>query len=117
MRWQRPARAIAAMTGIACVVALVVYSRKRPPSAPTPAILTNPGVNSKGKNVVSFRLDLNAGKESLKIEADEQTEFADGRMRLDHVHTRRHGRPARCSRSGPTWQRARAKRSRAISRG
>jgi lipopolysaccharide export system protein LptA len=87
MRWQRSARVLALLIGFGCVIALLVYSRKRPALRTVPtAVLTNPTVTSKGNKVVSFRFDVDAGKESLRVEADEQTEFADGRMRLDHVH-------------------------------
>jgi len=87
MRWQRSARVLALLIGLGCVVALLVYSRKRPVQRTVPtAVLTNPTVTSKGNKVVSFRFDVDAGKESLRVEADEQTEFADGRVRLDHVH-------------------------------
>lgn len=86
MRWQRPVRLLVAVVGIGCAVALAVYSRKRPPPAETPPVLEDQTVSSQRNGVLNIRTNVNTGKEELKIEAELETGYADGRTRLNRAH-------------------------------
>src|SRR5262245_51274834 len=86
MRWTHVARAFLALAGIACAVSLYVYARKRPPATDTPAVIADPAVTSQRNGVLTSRLNVSLGREDLKIEAELETGYADGKTRLQKAH-------------------------------
>ena len=85
MRWQRATRLIVALIGLACATALVVYAHRRTrATAPRSTVLMDPKATSESNGVTTLR--LNGNKEELTYDAAHQTEYADGRRRLEHVH-------------------------------
>ena len=88
MRWQRPARVATALVGLGCAAALWVYGRERqrPEARETPPVLTDEHVTTRGKGVLNLRTDFTKGKEELKIEAETETTYTDGKTRLERAH-------------------------------
>jgi len=81
MRWPRVLRWVVALVGLACAVALFVYSRHRTRAAARLApVITDTQATSQQVGVKGIRWNLKTGdKEQIEISADLQTEYADGR--------------------------------------
>ncbi|HKW03285.1 MAG TPA: LptA/OstA family protein [Vicinamibacterales bacterium] len=85
MRWQRYARALVAVIGIGCAVALYTYSRKKPPHAPPPPqVAVDPEATVQSG---AGRLVRQKGNEEIgTIDYQSTKTYADGRMVFEQPH-------------------------------
>ena len=86
MRWQGAARAVVAVIGIGCAVAVYVLLRPRPEviEPPKPALLDN-SVTAATKGTKEKRVDA-TGRETFSMSADETLAMADGRTIFKGAH-------------------------------
>jgi lipopolysaccharide export system protein LptA len=74
-----------AAVGLACAVALFVYSRgKSRPTAPASTEMRDPTAQSEQRGMVNVQFKNN--KEELKVEAEREIDYSDNRTRLEHAH-------------------------------
>jgi lipopolysaccharide export system protein LptA len=85
MRWQRYARALVAVIGIGCAVALYAYSRKKPTHAPPPPqVAVDPEATVQSG---AGRLVRHKGNEEVgTIDYQSTKTYADGRMVFEKPH-------------------------------
>jgi lipopolysaccharide export system protein LptA len=95
--WQRRARLVAAVIGLACAVAVFAYSRGRPkptPTPPLPARLSDPVATIEAKEGKVIRFDATGGKNGYTLQFAHGATYPDGHSRYDTVTlaTSRQGR-------------------------
>lgn len=86
MRWQRVARLVVAVVGLAFAVALFAYSRQRATrTTPLPTGITDKNATSERIGVTTIRWKTAENKEEIQITAAVETDYADGHTRFKNA--------------------------------